>query len=69
MQTGTDPNSYDMRFSLSFFSVLFITLVQQQTIPAFFDDKKDVRIRLASNVYQCSVSSRQQGFTAGGCIK
>lgn len=39
MQTGTDPNVYDMRFSLSFFSVLFITLVQQQTIPAFFDDK------------------------------
>lgn len=39
MKDGLDPNFYDMRFSLSFFSVLFITLVQQQTIPAYFDDK------------------------------
>ena len=39
MRTGTDPDIYDMRMSLSFFSVLFITLVQQQTIPAYFEDK------------------------------
>jgi MFS family permease len=39
MDTGSDPSVYNMRFSLSFFSILFITLVQQQTIPSYFDDK------------------------------
>jgi hypothetical protein len=32
-------DAYDMRVSLTFFSVLFITLVQQQTIPTYFADK------------------------------
>jgi ABC-type multidrug transport system permease subunit len=39
METGGDDAVYDVRFSLTFFSLLFITLVQQQTIPAYFEDK------------------------------
>ena len=37
--TTTDADVYNMRFSLTFFSILFITLVQQQTIPIYFNDK------------------------------
>jgi ABC-type multidrug transport system permease subunit len=39
MKTGSSQQVYNMRFSLTFFCLLFITLVQQQTIPAYFEDK------------------------------
>lgn len=54
-------DAYNMRFSLSFFSILFITLVQQQTIPIYFNDKvmleSESRRAKAYSVYPFWVSS------------
>jgi hypothetical protein len=54
-------DAYNMRFSLSFFSILFITLVQQQTIPIYFNDKvmleSESRRAKAYSVYPFWISS------------